>query len=725
VLSLALVVAPAVAAGTYVDAGRTVPVRPGRGADPSVDYASLTRYGPWDDRNYALTAADLTVLADNEHELADPIPAFFRVAMRKALPWLPRTGPVQYPRSALQVFRQRFGGYLIEGSYYRKLDFGKDGSYAVILEGGVPSAEPDGSNGFVSGEVRVTSPNAAAESAIAVSPADSSKVVAGSNGPGGGQKMHFSGDGGQSWTETSLPLGGTCCDPAVDWSSDGTYAYTTALGGCFFSCALWFYRSDDGGATWNSLADVDGDPRREIVTSGADKEYLHVDRSSRSPYKDHIYVTWHNGNVQQFARSTDLGHTWARQSFSSAPTGIGGDITTDASGNIYYFWPSPGARTIQLLKSADGGLTFGSPSVVATTQGAFDFPVPSMESRRVFIYNSAGADLSGGSYDGSVYVAWTDNSNPDSGIPENNHARIQVAYSRDAGQSWTVTTPHETADVLSVDRWHQWLAVGPDGTVHVVFYDTRRDPARTGVDLFYSFSTDGAQTWSPPQRVTTVLSPNIQDGFEYGDYNGLDIVMNDLIAIFTDNRDETGGGLESVDVYAAGIAPGGGAFCGNSTIEAGEACDGVDLGGQTCADFACAAGALACLGDCSALDLSGCSDCAGGPGYVPDGDGAPGTPLAVARAGADITLTWAAACGAASDYAVYEGLLGDPGSLAPVQCSTGGATSVTITPSAGDRFYLVTALEGGFEGSYGVRGDGSERDPATAACLPRQLGTCP
>jgi hypothetical protein len=65
-------------------------------------------------------------------------------------------------------------------------------------------------------------------------------------------------------------------------------------------------------------------------------------------------------------------------------------------------------------------------------------------------------------------------------------------------------------------------------------------------------STDAGVTWTTPDRLTAEQSPNITTGFEFGDYNGLDVVMNDLIAIYTDNRDEVGGGGNSVDVYAAG-----------------------------------------------------------------------------------------------------------------------------------------------------------------------------
>ncbi|MEM7353823.1 MAG: hypothetical protein AAF657_23690 [Acidobacteriota bacterium] len=528
-----------------------------RGADSRVDYAELVEIGPWDDRNYRLTQDDLDLLADNETELRAQIPAFFRVAMRKAIPEMQRTGPVQYPRSALQIFEQMYGGFLIDGKVYTKAEY-RDGRYAVLMENGVEEEEFNAK--FLNGEVRVTNPNGASESAIKINPVNTDLVIAGSNGPGSGQRMHFSTDGGDTWSPAAaLPLGGTCCDPTVDWSSDGTLAYTATLGNCNFSgCQIWFYRSSDGGQTWD---DLPGTPRRVLSTGNAnDKEFIHVDQFATSPFKDNIYATWHSSNIMQFARSTDSGETWTRQAFSSAGAqrGIGSDITTDKNGDVYYFWPAFNSQRILLRKSTDGGVNFGGVIEVDSTEASFTFPVPSIETRDVFVYVSADTDLTNGPFAGSIYAAWTDSTGPTGNNPVNNHARIQVAYSRDGGNTWTVTTPHESADQLQVDRWHQWLSVGNDGTVHVIFYDTRRDPSRTSVDIFYSFSTDGAQSWSTPTRVTAEQSPNIADTFEFGDYNGLDIVMSDLIAIYTDNRNEGGGGGDSIDIYAAGIPVGGG-----------------------------------------------------------------------------------------------------------------------------------------------------------------------
>lgn len=553
--------AAALAAAAFTTAAAAQPVEQGRGVDHRVDYASFTRLGPWDDRNYRVTLQDLAVLAPNEHELKDPIPVFFRIELRKAIPDMPRSGPAQYPRSALQVFELKYGGYLVNGKLYRGAIF-QDGRFIVVEEDGITQEEFE--EQALTSDVRVTSPTGAAESAIKIHPTDVNKVVAGSNGPGSGQIMWYSTNGGSSWTQAAaLPLGGTCCDPTVDWSSNGQYAYTSTLGGCGAVCNVWVYRSSDGGATWNDLATITpGDGRREVTSSNtSDKQYIHVDKFATSPFRDNIYQCWHDNNVLKHSRSTDFAHTWSApltMSSGSSQSGIGCDLTTDKSGNVYYFWPATNGKTILSRKSTNGGTSFAAVVTVATTQDGYDFAIPAMETRRAFIYASADADLSSGAFGNSIYVAWTDTTAPETSPPANNHGRIRVAYSRDGGATWTVRTPHETADAASVDRFHPWLGVGPDGKVYVAFYDTRRSPTRVGVDIFYSVSSDGGDTWPTPVRLTSVLSPQIDTGFEWGDYNGLDVVGNQLVTIFTDNRNESGGGTDSVDVYAAGFQIGGG-----------------------------------------------------------------------------------------------------------------------------------------------------------------------
>ena len=115
-------------------------------------------------------------------------------------------------------------------------------------------------------------------------------------------------------------------------------------------------------------------------------------------------------------------------------------------------------------------------------------------------------------------------------------------------------------------------------------------------------------------------------------------------------------------------------------------------------------------------------------GGVPDGGEVPGMPLMLGKSGTpgDVELSWGHSCQPGdSDYAVYEGLLGSFTSHAPRLCSTGGATSVALTPGSASHYYLVVPLSpAGAEGSYGTASDGNQRPPSATSCQPQAFTGC-
>lgn len=116
-----------------------------------------------------------------------------------------------------------------------------------------------------------------------------------------------------------------------------------------------------------------------------------------------------------------------------------------------------------------------------------------------------------------------------------------------------------------------------------------------------------------------------------------------------------------------------------------------------------------------------------GAGIVPDGSIGTDTPLTITHAaGGQITLNWGASCLLSdTDYAVYEGTLGSFPSHSMKSCSTGGATTSTLTPGPDSHYYFVVPLGGGREGSYGFGSDGLERPQGVPACLPQLILACP
>ncbi|QTD49493.1 sialidase family protein [Sulfidibacter corallicola] len=463
---------------------------------------------PWDDRNLGLTKEQLDKLPPKDFEDRQNIPIFYRVELRENNPQLLKAGKCQYPRSGAERFQLIYGGFIQDGKR--------------VLE------RKKGSDINLGNEVGVSSPEYAAETAIAINPVNDSLVIAGANG-NGGQWHYYSNDGGATWTPSggANPIADSCCDPTMAWSPDGTLAYGVTLGA---AGGVWFYRSTDNGMNWTRTA--------TISSSGADdKEYIHVDHYNcgTNPNCGNIYVSWHQGNVMRLARSVDNGQNFSIFVHNDSGNAIGSDVTSDASGHVYHFWPET-SGTIYYAKSTDGGANFGSKISVANTNAQFEYPIPAMDSRNVFVYVSATTDLTGGTYHDRIYACWSDHDNASTGSATNNHSKIVVARSADSGQSWQFSSPHETNDIQTVDRFNPWMEVDGNGYLHVVYYDTRNDAQRRNPDMYHSISKDGGQTFETPTRITSVSSNYFDDGFQWGDYNGMAIVGNEVRPIWTDNR---------------------------------------------------------------------------------------------------------------------------------------------------------------------------------------------
>jgi hypothetical protein len=92
----------------------------------------------------------------------------------------------------------------------------------------------------------------------------------------------------------------------------------------------------------------------------------------------------------------------------------------------------------------------------------------------------------------------------------------------------------------------------------------------------------------------------------------------------------------------------------------------------------------------------------------------------------DLDLSWWPSTSVgANDYAIYEGVLFSWYSHGSLLCSTGGATTATITPSSGNRYYLVVPMNDYDEGSYGTDSSGAERPQGTSPCRVYQALGCP
>jgi hypothetical protein len=408
------------------------------------------------------------------------------------------------------------------------------------------------------------------ESMIRVDERNPSRIVGAANSGDGPEQMFFSHDGGATWGQSRLTLvenDSGDSDPGVDWTSDGT-AWTTVIGIALpqFTLKLRAYRSSDGGATWTF------DSTLSAGGTASDKDMLWADHSASSPFKDNLYVVWHDEQTVLLNRRTPAGGWLPAPLVLSPPDGAGGgvgaDVRTNAGGDVFAFWPHTGKLRIFMVKSTDGGASFSQPAAVADTFGAFQVRLPAISTRKALIYASAGAYQT--ATRNEVYLSWMDLSG-DAGCtapadePGDNTAspcksRIWFQRSTDGGATWSAAVKINNQPGLN-DQFAPWLAVDEtDGELAIAYYDTIDDPGRLATNLYFQSSTDGGSTWSPPRRVTAAptneTAPGAKLQTQYGDYNGLSGWNGRFFPSWTDRRNA---GFE--EVWSAVIADQAAASC--------------------------------------------------------------------------------------------------------------------------------------------------------------------
>jgi hypothetical protein len=437
------------------------------------------------------------------------------------------------------------------------------------------------------------------EPTIAVDPHNTQVVVAGSNDycaqivngdvwPG----YYRSTDGGGTWSDslvpgypddssaagTASPAHGSCSaagDPTQAFDKDGRLFYaficfnrSKPINGAVYSAR---YLSD-GSSYDRTVLIKKGSPSAQFSGSGLfqDKINIVADQTSGT-FSGNVYVAWSQytgkaaNNSILFSRSTDHGLT-----FSSATrvtpvehgTGSFTDLAVGPDGAVYltyltYQSSSRPTADIWLSKSVNGGVSFGPPSHVASItlfdsnqfsgNGAYDcgdgpFACPSgFTYSRFFSSSAVAADANG------VHVVYV-------GELPSGQSKVFVRNSPDG-----VSFPAPPVQLDGVATGHQWFPdiASADGTITVVFYDSRDDPAydpdrppgntaagvNSGdvVNTFIARSSNGT-TWTETQ----VTSEGSNFGWEthgsrrigfWGDYLYVSAVGAAVNVAWTDSRD--------------------------------------------------------------------------------------------------------------------------------------------------------------------------------------------
>ncbi len=343
--------------------------------------------------------------------------------------------------------------------------------------------------------------------------------------------------GGQNW-------GG---DPslAVDRAGNFYFGRLDLVPGSTTSDRIAVFKSTDGGATF---------PQSSTVSSASpaltDKPMIAVDNTG-GQFDGTVYASWTiaRSNVQTiwFSRSTNGGTSFSEPiQLSDGGRDQNSFPAVGPNGDLYVLWSDLVSGNLFIRKSTNGGVSFAPAVLVATASLLGELESETAQycgrvlkgSIRVQSSPSIAVDRSGGPNNGMVYVVFGSHGAGADG------ADVYLTRSRDGGATWS-TPSRLNDDTTSNDQWLPFVAVAPNGSVAVSWYDRRRDDQNLLIDLFMRISSTGGASFGPNLKITEVSFPppgiNRTLGFPpytcyFSSYNFMTSDMSNFYVVWTDNR---------------------------------------------------------------------------------------------------------------------------------------------------------------------------------------------
>ncbi|MEY2520719.1 MAG: hypothetical protein QOF24_2478 [Verrucomicrobiota bacterium] len=387
--------------------------------------------------------------------------------------------------------------------------------------------------------------DAANEPSIAVDPTNPNKMTIGwrqfdsvfSNFRQAG--WGYTSDGGMTWTFPGrLENNVFRSDPVLASDDTGRFFYLSLLSNFFDD--MW--RSLNGGQSWTRLASA----------TGGDKQWFTIDNTNSTGH-GFQYQSWSEAEnkygTRQFTRSTDGGFTWMNPiNIPNFPQW--GTLDVDTNGNLFIGGVNANSGQVSCARSSNAKNSAVIPSFDLATPvnlGGYVSAQKSINPVGITGQIFLAVDRSGTSTNNNVYMLA-------SVTPFGFGAGSDVMFVRSTNGGQGFTAPRRiNDDAVDHNKWHWFgtLSVAPNGRIDVVWLDSRNAPNNTDSQLFYSYSRDGGDTWSPNIAVSDPFNPLVG----YPDQNKI----GDYMTIISDN----GGGNVAYpatlngeeDVYYIRVAP--------------------------------------------------------------------------------------------------------------------------------------------------------------------------
>lgn len=346
--------------------------------------------------------------------------------------------------------------------------------------------------------------DAANEPSLAMDPNDRNRMSIGwrqfnsvnSNFRQGG--WAYTTNGGTAWTFPGVLDGSFRSDPVLLSDTSGSFLYLSLVPN--FYDDLW--RSDTSGQSWFRLNGA----------TGGDKQWFTIDNTN-SPGRGFQYQSWstagNNYGGRQFSRSTDGGSTWMDPIFIPNQPSLG-TLDVDSNGNLFIGGVNLNTGEYWCVRSTDAKNGAVVPTFDQSTQvdlggrlGLSTYINPEGLAGQIYVV----VDRSGTGTNNNIYMLATVQPFR-STIEQPIGSDVKFIKSTDGGKTFTSPRP-VNSDAPNGDRWHWFgtISVAPNGRIDVVWLDTRNAANNTDSELFYSYSTDAGDTWSPNVAASNPFNP--------------------------------------------------------------------------------------------------------------------------------------------------------------------------------------------------------------------------
>ena len=279
---------------------------------------------------------------------------------------------------------------------------------------------------------------------------------------------------------------------------------------------IFVRRSLDGGKTWEADHIAVAEQTSTPGIPFEDKPYIVAD-NSKSKFAGNLYIGWTRWRIADsqmvISRSTDDGKTWSTPIEIDAHPGLprddngaaeGFDGTVGPDGTLYVIWSQD--DDLMFTKSRDGGKSFSRARAVIHTAPIM-YAIDTLDRANGF------PQIAVDPKNNRLYVTWSDYRNGD--------IDVFISESSDGGTHWSPAMRVNNDPIHNgAEQFFQWLAVDAvDGSVNVVFYDRRGDPANKKQIVVIARSADMGGTFRNYAWTTDPFEA--QPGVFFGDYSGL------------------------------------------------------------------------------------------------------------------------------------------------------------------------------------------------------------